>query len=135
MSIKIYWRKNCASSKQALLWFETHRIAIECIEITKITHNELIKLLLLTDGGFDDILKNRLTMKGKTKAAIKTLDLMSFEEAIDYLEEHVEILQTPIIIDKNQLFVGFNGSEIRQFIPSINRKLDMRRNNDQGNED
>ena len=74
-------------------------------------------------------------MKGKTKAAIKTLDLMSFEEAIDYLEEHVEILQTPIIIDKNQLFVGFNGSEIRQFIPSINRKLDMRRNNDQGNED
>jgi regulatory protein spx len=34
-------------------------------------------------------------MKGKTKAAIKTLDLMSFEEAIDYLEEHVEILQTP----------------------------------------
>ena len=74
-------------------------------------------------------------MKGKTKAAIKTLDLMSFEEAIDSLEEHVEILQTPIIIDKNQLFVGFNGSEIRQFIPSINRKLDMRRNNDQGNED
>ena len=60
---------------------------------------------------------------------------MSFEEAIDYLMEHVEILQTPIIIDKNQLFVGFNGSEIRQFIPSINRKLDMRRNNDQGNED
>ena len=25
-------------------------------------------------------------MKGKTKAAIKTLDLMSFEEAIGYLE-------------------------------------------------
>ena len=55
---------------------------------------------------------------------------MSFEEAIDYLVDHVEILQTPIIVDKNQLFAGFNGSEIRQFIPSINRKLDMRRNND-----
>ncbi|SFL58987.1 regulatory protein spx [Lactococcus garvieae] len=69
-------------------------------------------------------------MKGSTKATIKTLDAMSFEEAIDYLVDHVEILQTPIIVDKNQLFAGFNGSEIRQFIPSINRKLDMRRNND-----
>ncbi len=90
----------------------------------------MIKLLLLTDGGFDDILKNRRTMKGRTKATIKTLDATSFEEAIDYLVDHVEILQTPIIVDKNQLFAGFNGSEIRQFIPSINRKLDMRRNND-----
>ncbi len=90
----------------------------------------MIKLLLLTDGGFDDILKNRRTMKGRTKATIKTLDAMSFEEAIDYLVDHVEILQTPIIVDKNQLFAGFNGSEIRQFIPSINRKLGMRRNND-----
>ncbi|WP_285017255.1 ArsC/Spx/MgsR family protein [Lactococcus garvieae] len=125
----MYWRKNCASSKQALLWFETHRIAIEYIELKKITHKELIDLLLLTDNGFDDILKNRRTMKGRTKATIKTLDSMSFEEAIDYLVEHVEILQTPIIVDKNQLFVGFNTNEIRQFIPSINRKLDMRRNN------
>lgn len=90
----------------------------------------MIKLLLLTDGGFDDILKNRRTMKGRTKATIKTLDAMSFVEAIDYLVDHVEILQTPIIVDKNQLFAGFNGSEIRQFIPSINRKLDMRRYND-----
>ncbi|QPS72084.1 hypothetical protein I6G50_04515 [Lactococcus garvieae] len=68
-------------------------------------------------------------MNARTRAAVNSIDTMSFEEAIDYLDEHVEILQTPIITGKKQLFVGFNESEIRQFIPSKHRKLDMIRKN------
>jgi regulatory protein spx len=127
--LKIYWRKNCMSSKQALAWLETHRIEMTCIEISKISRYELKDLLLLTDNGFDDVLKNRRTMNARTRAAVNSIDTMSFEEAIDYLDEHVEILQTPIITGKKQLFVGFNESEIRQFIPSKHRKLDMIRKN------
>lgn len=46
---------------------------------------------------------------------------MNMDDALEYIRYNPDMLQTPIIFEKNKLLVGFHIEEIRQFIPSIYR--------------
>lgn len=50
------------------------------------------------------------------------MDKMDFNDTVDFLLNHTELLKTPILIDKNKLMIGFNAEEIRKFIPKNRRK-------------
>ncbi|EKF50461.1 hypothetical protein C426_2183 [Lactococcus garvieae DCC43] len=50
---------------------------------------------------------------------------MSFNEAINYLNVHSELIQTPIIVEGDKIQVGYSGDEIRKFIPIIQRRVKL----------
>ena len=46
---------------------------------------------------------------------------MHFNEAVVYLSENAELLQTPLIVDHNKFLVGYHSENIWQFAPRYYR--------------
>ena len=115
----IYYRKTCSSSKRALKWFDDHNIEYKKYQIERITKQKLLLLLSLTDNGIGDIVKSE--RHKKTREKLRNLYGMNLNEAIEYLQEHPEILRTPIIISHNKVLIGYHNTEIRTFIPDSKR--------------
>ncbi|MFK4897215.1 ArsC/Spx/MgsR family protein [Lactococcus petauri] len=114
---KIYYRKNCSSSRQAVQWFREHNIHFELISINQLPQKELLRLLSLTDKGFATILK-RAGKGGKSiEKQISKLMMMNFNDAVNYLSATPELIKTPLIVEEDKFFSGYNREEIRQFIP------------------
>lgn len=53
---------------------------------------------------------------------MEKMDKMDFNDTVDFILKHTELLKTPILIDKNKLMIGFNAEDIRKFIPKNRRK-------------
>lgn len=121
--ITIYYRGSCNSSKRAINWFEEHNISFEKILISKMPRKEFLRLLPLTDSGFTFFLKSPSKMNLKSKKEITKLLDFAFNDAVNYLNVHSELIQTPIIVDGDKLLVGYNREEIRKFIPIIQRRV------------
>ena len=56
---------------------------------------------------------------------MKEIKNMKFNDSINFILGHTEVLKTPIIIDDHKLMTGFNPEEIRKFIPQSYRRLSM----------
>lgn len=123
--IKIYYRGSCASSKNAIKWFEIRQMEFKIIKIRDISRVELIKVLSLTDKGIYGIVKNPDNSKITSLyiKKIRSINAMNFNEALSYLEENPAFLKTPIIIGDNKCMVGFNNESIREFIPRKYRRV------------
>nr|WP_260351650.1 ArsC/Spx/MgsR family protein [Lactiplantibacillus paraplantarum] len=52
---------------------------------------------------------------------------MTFNETLQLLCEHPQLLRRPIIVGRNKLQVGFNDDDIRQFIPRHIRRISFQR--------
>lgn len=48
--IKVYYRGSCGSSRRAFSWFEKYNLNVQKQQISKMTRNDLVKLLQLSDG-------------------------------------------------------------------------------------
>ena len=84
------------------------------------TQLEFQKMMALTVSGTDEIISTR--SKAFQKLGIDINDL-SLHELHDLIQEHPEILRKPIIMDQRRIQIGYNESEIRQFVPKrIRRK-------------
>lgn len=115
--VKIYYRRNCSSSRQAIHWFKEHDIPFELVPINQLPREELLRLLPLTDHGFMTLLK-RAGKEGKSiEQQINQLMNLNFNDAVNYLNVTPELLKTPLIVEEDKLFIGYNREEIRQFIP------------------
>lgn len=71
-------------------------------------------------NGTDEIISTR-------SKAFKALNIdineLSLYELHGLVQEHPEILRKPIIMDQRRIQIGYNESEIRQFVPRrIRRK-------------
>ncbi|MFK4935458.1 ArsC/Spx/MgsR family protein [Lactococcus garvieae] len=116
--INIYCRNNTYSSNKALTWFTKHNISVSKYPMNKISWEELIHLLSLTDNGIVEIIKSIHKVSPETKIKIDYLMDLNFNEGLYYMKAHSEILQDPIIMENNKYLVGYHKEEIRQFIPS-----------------
>lgn len=115
--VKIYYRSNCGSSRQAIQWFKEHDILFELIPVNQLPREELLRLFPLTEQGFISLLK-RGGKEGKTlEKKISKLMGLNFNDAVNYLNANLELLKTPLIVEETKLFIGYNREEIRQFIP------------------
>ncbi|MFQ6324407.1 ArsC/Spx/MgsR family protein [Lactococcus garvieae] len=56
------------------------------------------------------------------------MELLSFNEALDFVLSHTYILQAPIIIDGNNYLIGYNEDEIRKFLPKNTDDIDCYQN-------
>lgn len=120
--IKIYYRGSCGSSRRAISWFEKYNIDVQKQQISKMTRNDLIILLKHSDEGLIDILKRPRKSSTEVKDALRYVELLSFNEAIDFLLSHPHVLQTPIIMDERDHLIGYNVDEIRRFLPKDYRR-------------
>ncbi|WP_346349677.1 ArsC/Spx/MgsR family protein [Lactococcus petauri] len=119
--ITIYYNKSDASSKRVLKWMDIHQVAYESYSIKKISKEDLVKILSLTDKGIKEILKQK-KCSSQNQVKIEKLYGMNMDEALSYITFHPELLCTPIIFSDNKILVGYNEVEIRQFIPRRFRK-------------
>ncbi|WP_061414994.1 ArsC/Spx/MgsR family protein [Lactococcus sp. DD01] len=115
--IKIYYRGSCGSSRRAFSWFEKYNINVQKQQISKITRDDLVKLLQHSDEGLKDIVKRPGKSSSEVRNALKYMELLSFSEALDFLLSHTCVLQTPITMDKHNHLIGYNEDEIRKFLP------------------
>ncbi|MFQ6324447.1 ArsC/Spx/MgsR family protein [Lactococcus garvieae] len=120
--IKMYYRGGCGSSKRALLWFQKYHLNTEKTLITCITKQELIQLLKFSEKGIKDILKRSGRIGFKNNEKIGKIMDMSFNDALDYILLHTEVLQTPIIMEGDNYLIGYNDDEIRIFLPKSYRR-------------
>lgn len=120
--IKIYYRRGCRSSQRVFCWFEKHNIDVQKQQISQITRAELIKLLQHSDDGLKDVVKNPRKANSEVKEALQYMNQLSLNKAIDFILSHSYIMPTPIIIDDNKHFIGYNENEIRIFLPKEYRQ-------------
>lgn len=120
--IKIYYRGSCGSSRRATSWFEKYNIDVQKQQISKMTRNDLVKLLKHSDEGLIDILKRPGKSSTEVKDALRYMELLSFNEALDFLLSHPYVLQTPIIMNERDHLIGYNVDEIRKFLPKEYRR-------------
>lgn len=120
--INIYFQIKCSSSRKAHRWFNDFGIPINSIPINKISKKEIIRILSLTDQGINGIIKRPVGNYTQTGKEISLIEKLKFNDAIDYLKKHPELLKTPIIIEKNKILIGYNVNEIRKFLPQIYRQ-------------
>ncbi|QQC73877.1 ArsR family transcriptional regulator [Lactococcus garvieae] len=120
--IKVYYRGSCGSSRRAFSWFEKYNLNVQKQQISKITRNDLVKLLQLSDEGLKDIVKRPGKSSSEVRDALKYMELLSFNEALDFLISHPYVLQTSIIMDKHNHLIGYNEDEIRKFLPKEYRR-------------
>ena len=124
--IKLFTQAGCNSSRKARQWFRNHNIAFEEKNFSRTapTISELKQILCLTENGLDDIISTRSQLY---PVIADKLPDMTFNETLQLLCEHPQLLRRPIIVGRNKLQVGFNDDDIRQFIPRHIRRLSFQR--------
>ncbi len=112
----IYLSPSCTSCRKAHAWLEEYNIPYIERNIIKNppSQSELEKIMSLTSTGTEEIISTRSKAFKKLNIDI---DDYSLNELYELIQEHPEILRKPIIIDQRRIQVGFNESEIRQFVP------------------
>lgn len=115
--LKIYYRGGCNSSRRAISWIEKYKLNKQKIHINKISRYDLIRLLQYSDKGIQDVVKRPVRSSLKVTKALKNIESLTFNEAVDYILSHPYVLQTPMILQNNNHLIGYNEYEIRKFLP------------------
>lgn len=120
----IYMSPSCTSCRKANAWLEEYNIPFIQRNIMKNppTELELNRMMSLTDKGTDELISTR--SKAFKKLNIN-IDELSLHELYDLVHHHPEILRKPIILDQRRIQVGYNESEIRQFVPRKVRRRQL----------
>lgn len=117
----VYYRSGCHSSIKALIWLRKYGVRYKKRKLVQLSQQTLLSMLALTENGMVDLLKRKSDFP--TQEKIKKVQEMNFNQAIDYLSHHPEVLRTPILVSNNKLLIGYHDTEIRQFMPKGYRLL------------
>lgn len=120
--IKLYTRGGCNSSLKAKKWFQNHALEVNNMKLSTITYEDLIHLLSLSEGGIEEIMKNRGNCNQRVSHQFQLLNEMTVSNSLNFLKCHTEFLQSPIILSQNKYMLGFHSDDIRQFLPADYRK-------------
>ena len=120
--IILYYGVSSRTSRQAIAWLNDYKIEVNKKRIERITRKDLKHILLLSENGFPDILKSARGSGTHIHTIREQIKSSSFENALDCLMEHQDILKVPIIFDDHRLVIGYNSETIRTFITHEYRK-------------
>ncbi len=120
----IYLSPSCTSCRKAHAWLEEFNIPFIERNIIKNppTQLEFQKMMSLTVNGTDEIISTRSKAFQDLNIDINELSLYQLHELV---QNHPEILRKPIIMDQRRIQIGYNESEIRQFVPRRVRKRQL----------
>lgn len=114
--IKIYGKKSCNSTKKALEWFNKYQVDVDVYKVSLINREDLIEALSKGSVGLDGLVKSSSRVSPQNQRKLKNMQDMGFNEGVDYLIEHPNLLQTPVIIGEKISLIGYKSEEIRHFI-------------------
>lgn len=125
--ITFYYETRNTSSKRAEEWFEEAGLVPCMKKMNQMTREDLTQVLLLSENGFPEILKNKERINSRYDQLLMEVQNLTFNKALDFILNHVELLRAPLIFDYHKLMVGFNSEEIRMFLPQSYRDLKLER--------
>lgn len=114
--IQIYTTPSCASCRKAKKWFDQYKIPYSEKNIfsIKLSKEDIFKMLANSENGFDDIISTRSKV---FKEKQLEPDNMTIQELVDFIIDNPSVLKRPIIINENELQVGYNNEDITIFLP------------------
>ena len=114
--IQIYTTPSCASCRKAKKWFDQYKIPYSEKNIfsIKLSKEDIFKMLANSENGFDDIISTRSKV---FKEKQLEPDNMTIQELVDFIIENPSVLKRPIIINENELQVGYNNEDFTIFLP------------------
>lgn len=121
--IILYYKTGHDSCWGARQWFKDHDINPIERKIEYILREDLIHALSLTENGLTDLLKCPSRSMPQMLALLSSIKIMKFEDSINFILEHPNVLRTPIIIDEKKLVVGYNSERMRIFLSRKYRTL------------
>ena len=115
--IQIYTTPSCASCRKAKKWFDQYKIPYSEKNIfsIKLSKDDIFKMLANSENGFEDIISTRSKLDP---------DSMSVKELVEFIIEYPSVLKRPIIINENELQVGYNNEDITIFLPKELRNIE-----------
>jgi regulatory protein spx len=124
--IKIYYESSNDSCRKATKWFETMDIKVSMKMKHQISKEDLLHILILSNGGFTSILKHTGNIRIDSENMRREITEMTFSDGLNYVLDHTDVLRTPIIFDEDKLLVGYNSDDIRKFISRDYRRLNKK---------
>lgn len=120
--VVIYTTPSCGSCRKAKKWFKERNIPFveKNIFSVKLTISDLQKILALTENGVTDIISTRSKVFMDNNI---DLDSLTMSQLYDFVINNPSVLRRPLIIDQQNLQVGYNEDDIRVFIPKDLRRL------------
>mgnify|MGYP003292369087 FL=1 len=114
--IQIYTTPSCASCRKAKKWFDQYKIPYSEKNIfsIKLSKEDIYKMLANSENGFDDIISTRSKV---FKEKHLEPEAMTIQELVNFIIENPSVLKRPIIINENELQVGYNNEDITIFLP------------------
>ena len=114
--IQIYTTPSCASCRKAKKWFDQYKIPYSEKNIfsIKLSKEDIFRMLANSENGFEDIISTRSKVFKEKKL---DPDSMSTSSLVDFIIENPSVLKRPIIINENELQVGYNNEDITIFLP------------------
>lgn len=122
--IQIYTTPSCASCRKAKKWFDQYNIPYSEKNIfsIKLSPDDIFRMLSNSENGFDDIISTRSKIFKEKKL---DPDGMSVNALIQFIIDYPSVLKRPIIINENELQVGYNNEDITIFLPKELRHSDL----------
>ena len=114
--IQIYTTPSCASCRKAKKWFDQYKIPYSEKNIfsIKLSKEDIFRMLANSENGFEDIISTRSKVFKEKRL---DPDSMSTSSLVDFIIENPSVLKRPIIINENELQVGYNNEDITIFLP------------------
>lgn len=121
--IQIYTTPSCASCRKAKKWFDQYKIPYSEKNIfsIKLSQEDIFRMLANSENGFEDIISTRSKIFKEKKL---DPDNMSVKELANFIIEYPSVLKRPIIINENELQVGYNNEDITIFLPKELRNIE-----------
>lgn len=111
--LTLYTSTSCSSCRKVKKWLNEKKINYveKNLLMNKLTINELKKILIYTENGFDDIISSRSKFIKKNDQKIEH---MPVDDVLNLIIKNPSILKRPIVIHeaKQQVLVGYNNEEI-----------------------
>ena len=114
--IKLFTAPSCLGCGKVKKYFKEHNIQFEEKSIInhKLRREDIYKMLVHSENGFDDIISTRSKVFQEKKAHIEDMNL---NQLIDFIIENPTVLKRPIILNDYELQVGYNDEDITMFLP------------------
>ena len=114
--IQIYTTPSCASCRKAKKWFDQYKIPYSEKNIfsIKLSKEDIFRMLANSENGFEDIISTRSKVFKEKKL---DPDVMSTSSLVEFIIENPSVLKRPIIINEDELQVGYNNEDITIFLP------------------
>ena len=122
--IQIYTTPSCASCRKAKKWFDQYNIPYSEKNIfsIKLSKEDIFRMLANSENGFEDIISTRSKIFREKKLEP---ECMTVQELVSFIIEFPSVLKRPIIINENELQVGYNNEDITIFLPKELRNSEI----------